>query len=260
MSASSSVSISAKGLRVTALIIWVLVTFIGAQFIAAYGFVLVAKLVPAVAALNPSIQTTIIAAISYIVAFLVAALVPITIGGKIPFKRLLGVDDLPSWGNIGAALLAIFPYLILTSVAALLLAKFIPGFDVEAPQDIPFQNLSLKVEYMVAFLTLVILAPLAEELLFRGYLLGRMKLVINQWVAVFITALVFGALHLPGAVTDSGITLQWAVAVDTFVLGTVLGSLRILTKNVWASVLLHMIKNGVAFFALFIYPLLTGTM
>ena len=250
----------AKGWRVAVLMLWVLVAFFGAQFVAAIVFGALINTTPFVAGLNPSVQTTLVAALSYIVAFSLAAAVPITIGGRKPFREILGIAELPSWSNIGAAIVSVVPYFILTSIAALVIGNLIPGFTTDQAQEIPFQNLNLRIEYIVAFITLVILAPVAEELLFRGYLLGRMKLVINPWLSVVITAALFGALHLPGAMTDSGLTLQWSVAVDTFVLGLVLGSLRNITGNVWAGVMLHMIKNGIAFFYLFIYPLLTGTM
>jgi len=49
---------------------------------------------------------------------------------------------------------------------------------------------------------------------------------------------------------------SWNVGVDVFALSIVLCSLRIMTKTIWAPILVHMIKNGIAFFILFISPLL----
>jgi hypothetical protein len=68
------------------------------------------------------------------------------------------------------------------------------------------------------------------------------------WAAIIITSLLFGAVHG-----------QWNVAIDVFVLSLVLCSLREVTGNIWAGVLLHMLKNGLAFYLLFINPSLLHT-
>ena len=97
----------------------------------------------------------------------------------------------------------------------------------------------------------MIIAPLAEELLFRGYLYGKIRKLAPIWVAVLVSSLAFGVAHLwSGPDTP----LQWAVMIDTFVLGIMLSLLREYTGAVWASVLVHAIKNGLAFYLLFMNP------
>ena len=58
--------------------------------------------------------------------------------------------------------------------------------------------------------------------------------------ALFVSS-VFGLVHG-----------QWNVALDTFVLSMVMIALYEKTNNLWASVLLHGIKNFIAFMALFV--------
>jgi membrane protease YdiL (CAAX protease family) len=58
----------------------------------------------------------------------------------------------------------------------------------------------------------------------------------------------------------AGASLQWNVAADTFALSLVLCTLRQITGNIWAGVLLHMIKNGIAYYFLFINPDLFRTL
>jgi hypothetical protein len=101
----------------------------------------------------------------------------------------------------------------------------------------------------------VIIAPIAEEVLFRGYLLGKLKKSVPIWLAILITSLLFGAFHL----VNSG-NYSWNLAIDTFALSIVLCSLRVLTGSIWASILLHMVKNGIAFYLFFISPLLLVTL
>jgi membrane protease YdiL (CAAX protease family) len=85
--------------------------------------------------------------------------------------------------------------------------------------------------------------------LFRGYLLGKLRKYVPLWAAILVTSLLFGFVH--GA---------WNVGIDVFALSIVLCLLRVWTKTLWAPILLHMLKNAVAFYLLFINPLLLGTL
>ena len=116
-------------------------------------------------------------------------------------------------------------------------------------EDVGFRQLNQRYEYILAFTTLIIIAPIAEEILFRGYLYGKLKKFVPIWVAILVTSALFGSIH--GA---------WNLAIDTFALSIVLCLLRESTGNIWASILLHMAKNGIAFYILFINPTLFTTL
>ena len=53
-----------------------------------------------------------------------------------------------------------------------------------------------------------------------------------------------------GAVTGP----QWAVMIDTFVLSLVMCVMREHTGAIWITILMHMAKNGLAFYLLFVNP------
>jgi membrane protease YdiL (CAAX protease family) len=93
----------------------------------------------------------------------------------------------------------------------------------------------------MAFIALVIIAPIAEEVLFRGYLYGKLRSHASVLVATLLTSALFGAVHM-----------QWNVAIDTFILSLAMCYLRELTGTIWAGTLVHMIKNGLAFTLIFI--------
>ena len=59
--------------------------------------------------------------------------------------------------------------------------------------------------------------------------------------AVLITSLVFGVMHF-----------QWNVGVNVFALSVVLCVMREVTGTIYAGILLHMLKNGVAFYLLYV--------
>lgn len=201
---------------------------------------------------NDSVLATLMAASGYTLGLALALGVPALFTRKFVSWETVGLGRLPSLGDSGLGILSVLPYYILSGAIIWFGMEVIKVIDPAVGQQIPFQNLSLQIEYVVAFITLVIMAPFAEELLFRGYFLGRMSDKIGKWLAVFVTALVFGLMHLIG-VSESGIVLQWGAAGDTFAMGLIAGLLRTFTGSIWAGVVLHGVKNAIAFYFLFIF-------
>src|SRR5262249_32217085 len=89
---------------------------------------------------------------------------------------------------------------------------------------------------LVLFAVLVVtVAPLSEELLFRGALLRALLRRTTPAWAMFISALAFAAVH-----PLSSPTIGSVIAVPgLFVLGLVSASLAIRTQSLSASILLH---------------------
>ncbi len=159
-------------------------------------------------------------------------------------KRVLGIDKPFQARNFGLLAICFVGYFAATIVFSLL-ATLLPWVDVNQAQDVGFKNLSNASDLVLAFIALVILPPIAEELLFRGYLFGKLRQENGFWISTIITSLLFGLVHL-----------QWNVGIDTFVLSIFLCILREKTGSIWTSMLLHGTKNGVAYFFLFVAPLL----
>lgn len=159
-------------------------------------------------------------------------------------RRVLGVDKPFRSRDIGLVLLCFVGYFV-TTVVVSGLATLLPWYNVNQPQDVGFQNMNGTVDLALAFIALVVLPPIAEELLFRGYLFGKIRQENGFWLSAVITSAVFGLVHL-----------QWNVGIDTFVLGMFLALLREKTGSIWASMMLHGLKNGLAYFVLFVAPLI----
>ncbi len=84
------------------------------------------------------------------------------------------------------------------------------------------------------FVTVTIVAPVVEELIYRG--LGYSLLVpYGGWVAVAVTGVLFGASH--------GLVIALPVLT---IFGLSVGWLRMKTESVYPSMILHGIFNGVA--------------
>jgi hypothetical protein len=120
--------------------------------------------------------------------------------------------------------------------------------DTNQAQNIGFEK-AAGFDLVLAFMSLVVLPPLAEELLFRGYLFHLLKKRIRVVVASGITSVLFAIAHLE---FGSGNSLNWAASLDTLLLSGVLCYVTYKTKSLWPAIFIHAIKNCVAFVTLFL--------
>ncbi|MEX2007130.1 MAG: type II CAAX endopeptidase family protein [Candidatus Saccharimonadales bacterium] len=144
-----------------------------------------------------------------------------------------------------AALIVFWIFLILTFG---LIKLLVPGLDTDQAQDIGFNNLTGPADLVLAFIALVLLAPIGEEVLMRGYLFSGLRARLNFTTSLIITSLIFGLAHLQ---FGAGTALVWVAAVHTFILSGVLVYLREKTGALHSSMILHSLNNTVAFIAYF---------
>lgn len=90
--------------------------------------------------------------------------------------------------------------------------------------------------YVLFFINICILAPIYEEMLFRGILLRRFTLRWSPQKSIIISSLIFGVIHL------NPINVVFA-----FALGCVLGYAYLKTKNIVIPMLLHSFNNFLAY-------------
>lgn len=160
----------------------------------------------------------------------------------------------PKWRDIGYALGGFGIYFVVYAVIiAQLVDRYLP-IDTEQQQELGFNTSAVGPELIFIFLSLVILPPLVEEILVRGFLFTGLKNKFRFWPAAIITSIVFGAAHLQWG---SDAPLLWSAAIDTFVLSMVLVYLRYKTGSLWPGIGVHFIKNGIAFMALFIFKVVS---
>lgn len=155
----------------------------------------------------------------------------------------------PRWRDIGYILAGFGVYMVIYFVVATVLQD---KLDFEQRQELGFDAAVYGVDLWLVFLSLVVLPPLVEEILFRGFLYTQLKRAFSVvWSAVLIS-LLFGAAHLQ---VGSGNPLLWVAAVDTFILSLVLVYLREKTGSIWAGVGVHALKNFIAFMILFVFQI-----
>ena len=220
---------------------WVGVGFFTAQALVVGAFWILAKLGVQLSAVNSVLLNTISTALIYAITILLVIGLPWLIKRKKTTAADIGMSRLLSWTDILITPAGLIVYLIASAILITIVGMLVPSFDANQAQEVGFNNLSSQYEFVLAFIVLVVAVPVAEEILFRGYLFGKLKKVVPVWAAVLVTSILFGALHG-----------SWNVAIDTIALSVVLCVLRELTGSLWPSILLHMAKNGIAYYFLFI--------
>lgn len=155
----------------------------------------------------------------------------------------------PRLRDIGYALVGFAMYLPVYLGLISILMSVIPSLDVEQKQQIGFEQ-AAGAELILVFVALVVLVPITEEILVRGFLYSGLRSKLSKLPAALITSVLFGLAHLQ---LSSGEPPLWIAAIDTFTLSLVLIYLRELTGGLWASIGLHALKNGLAFIVLFVF-------
>lgn len=157
--------------------------------------------------------------------------------------KVIGLGRRPAVKDIWQALLGFGAFYLLLIAASAIISAFVPDINNEK-QNIGFENINTSVQNLLAFVSLVILPPLGEEVLVRGYMFSGLRMVWRFWPSLVVTSLFFGAAHLE---FGSGGPLVWAAAVDTCLLSVVLCFLRERTGALYAGMLVHMLNNLIAF-------------
>lgn len=85
-------------------------------------------------------------------------------------------------------------------------------------------------------LQLVVLAPLLEEVLFRGLIQGALVKRYRTWVSIIAAAFLFGIVHI--------IPQQ---VLNAFVIGIILGYIYYRTESLAAVMIIHALNNAVSY-------------
>lgn len=89
----------------------------------------------------------------------------------------------------------------------------------------------------LAYLSIALLMPMAEEILFRSYLFEALRRRFSGGVTVGLTAFAFALCHF-----------QANYFIPLFVMGLAVGWLKLKTDSLRLPVLLHVLNNGLALF------------
>jgi hypothetical protein len=146
--------------------------------------------------------------------------------------RALGLRRVPLKG-FGIALLALFLYYLAAGLFSVLV--FEPEQD-DIAGELGVNDPNLLIAIAAVFLIAVV-APVSEELFFRGMVFSGLRLRFTLWPAAIISGVIFG---LPHVLTGP------LAAIPLSALGVMLAWLYERTGSLWPCVFVHVVNNGLA--------------
>lgn len=149
------------------------------------------------------------------------------------------------WKDAVVAVVGFLVYAVGAAALMMLVAKFVPVIDVNQLQNIGFDKTTSALQNILVAILFIVIDPIFEESIFRGFLYGQLKRIrVPTWLNIIFTSALFGAAHL-----------QWNVGINVFALSVVLCLMREYTGSIYAGMILHGLKNAIAFYYVFLYPL-----
>ena len=106
---------------------------------------------------------------------------------------------------------------------------------VPVQKTIPLIRYALSANPVAAFFSIVIVGPIAEEILFRGLIYGALEKRFRVAGAILMSSFIFALVHL-----------QLVHLIPIFFLGVALGWARWKSGSLGLPILLHVLNNGVA--------------
>ena len=144
-----------------------------------------------------------------------------------------GLRAAPIWRSIGLLVAVWIGFLVLSAAwaAALQLDQ-----QQDLPEELGADGPLLNVLAVVVLVTVV--APLGEELFFRGFFFGALRNWRGPWLGALITGIVFGGIHLGSSPTG--------YVVPLMILGAGLCLLYEWTGSLYPAIALHALNNSIA--------------
>lgn len=163
--------------------------------------------------------------------------------------KSIGLSRWPKPSDLGYSLITFGIYFAILIAVVALVSAVAPGIDLEQEQQLGFDKAQQGYALALVFAGLVVMPAIVEEIMIRGFLYTGLRTKLPYLQASISASLLFGAAHLQ---LGSGAPPLWVAAIDTFVLSMVLIELRERTGALWSGMMVHALKNGLAFVALFV--------
>lgn len=166
------------------------------------------------------------------------------------FKKPLG------WMPLLTCIIIVISFMVVNSVfiewnANVNFPDFMKGFeqwargkeDKLAEVTLYLTNFESTTDLIIAFIVIAVLAPVGEELLFRGFLQNEFHRGSGSiHLAIWLSAILFSAIHI-----------QFFGFVPRLLLGALFGYLYYWSGNLWIPILAHFVNNGFTLIMLYLH-------
>ena len=152
------------------------------------------------------------------------------------------------WSEVSRHWIRTRPWITLIWCAVAAFGAIIPSlwFQEHMPElpNIAEDSFDMIMKDRWGYLSIGLLAPLAEELVFRGAILrALLQWISRPWVAIAVSALFFAAAHMNPAQLP-----------HAFLIGLLLGWLYYRTDSIIPGMVYHWVNNSVAYVMYNLYP------
>ena len=138
-----------------------------------------------------------------------------------------------------------FGYAFLTVIVMSFILNLL-GVSEQPLNQVGVESMAL-IHPIVIFFTVVILAPIIEEIVFR------MAMIVldspSTFVTLFISSFVFGFVHISGAIAMGNFQEMWFILIYGG-LGAVLGLSYVRTKSIMTPIVVHALYNLMGFLSI----------
>lgn len=142
--------------------------------------------------------------------------------------------------TIGYFVAALIVFILAVNLAFFIISWLFPTFNAAQPQTNEFTQASgNSAGRQLGLIALVLLPPIVEETVFRGFIFPALSKRGGVVVGAVLTSLLFGLAHL-----------QYNVSIYTLVLSLILCFMYYRLRSIWPGIFLHMINNYIAYMAL----------
>ncbi|MED1565239.1 CPBP family intramembrane glutamic endopeptidase [Bacillus paramycoides] len=156
-----------------------------------------------------------------------------TNNNNVVFKSFFDKPGRLHWGLILLATIMGMIFSVgISHIQFYILAHTLPNFLVSMLEDGNVINTSNIYMVIFSFISACNLAPIMEEVIFRGFFLQRMAYKWGIKRAVIISSLIFGLGHFD--------------VIGAFMFGVIMCLLYIKTKNIWTNIAVHAVNNLIA--------------
>ena len=138
----------------------------------------------------------------------------------------------PRWRHIAVGIVVLGLVLFVTGVVADASGQQMPEFMTET-----FSTARAAGVLPLFVLSFVVLAPLEEEVLFRGFIYRGLVPTLGPLLTIALTSAVWAILH---------VQYSWFYVGEVFLLGITFGWLRWLSRSLISTIILHIANNGLA--------------
>lgn len=156
-------------------------------------------------------------------------------------KRIITLEDLgfkktSITKSIALIITAFICFLIINAIILQIITKTqinIPGYG----QQVDYLPIFGEDKYsiIVAFITVSIIAPLTEEIFFRGLIQGQLNKLYAPLTSISLTGFIFAFSHL-----------QLQVLIPLFIVGTIISAIYHKSASIYTPIAFHSLNNTLA--------------